>query len=90
MGLSSDDVSDEVTTTYCWMMIAIPKKLWRGFEFETDEELGKQLLRLASHVKLAKLHKHPQGPKKKAKKGYASRREVDRMSRRHWRCKENT
>ncbi|HLM45468.1 MAG TPA: transposase [Myxococcaceae bacterium] len=77
-GLSSYYVADEVKATYGGMMIAIPEKLWRGFESETDEELGKQLRRLASHVKPAKLRKHPRGPKKKVKKGYAPRREVDR------------
>ena len=77
-GLSSYYVADEVKATYGGMMIAIPEKLWRGFESETDEELGKQLRRLASHVKPAKLRKHPRGPKKKVKKGYAPRQEVDR------------
>jgi hypothetical protein len=42
------------------------------------QQLGKQLRRLASHVKPAKLRKHPRGPKKKVKKGYAPRQEVDR------------
>lgn len=76
--LSSYYVADEVKATYGGMMIAIPEKLWRSFESQTDEELGKELLRLASHVKPSKLRKHPRGPKKKEKKGYAPRREVDR------------
>ncbi|MFP2960582.1 transposase, partial [Myxococcus sp. 1LA] len=76
--VSSYYVADEVKATYGGMMIAIPEPLWRGFESQTDEELGKELLRLASHVKPSKLRKHPRGPKQKVKKGYASRREVDR------------
>jgi IS4 transposase len=76
--VSSYYVADEVKATYGGMMIAIPESLWRGFESQTDKDLGKELLRLASHVKPSKLRKQPRGPKKKEKKGYAPRREVDR------------
>lgn len=76
--LSSYYVADEVKATYGGMMIAIPEKLWRSFAPQTDEELGKTLLGLASHVRPSKLRKPPRGPKKKVKKGYAARREVGR------------
>lgn len=55
--VSSYYVADEVKATYGGMMIAIAEPLWRGFESQTDEELGKELLRLASHVKPSKLRK---------------------------------
>jgi hypothetical protein len=71
-------VANEVKATYLGMMIALPEKHWSGFESQTDEELGQELLRLASQVKPAKLRKHPRGAKKKGKKGYAPRREVER------------
>ncbi|MBZ4423378.1 IS4 family transposase [Myxococcus sp. RHSTA-1-4] len=76
--LSSYYVAGEVKATYSGMMIAIPEKLWRGFESQTDEDLSRTLLRMASHVNPAKLRKHPRGQKKKVKKGYAPRQEVDR------------
>jgi IS4 transposase len=78
MEVSSYYVAGEVKATYGGMMIAIPEKDWRGFDSQTEKELSQTLREMARQVNPKKLRKHPRGAKKKAAKGYAPRREVDR------------
>ena len=62
--LSSYYLADEVAGTYRGMMIAIPEEQWQVFATMTAAQLAKVLKALARNVDLAKLQKHPRGPKK--------------------------
>lgn len=57
-------VADEVQMTHRGMMIAIPEDEWVVFHDLRPKELAEILILLASSVSLAKLRKHPRGPKK--------------------------
>jgi IS4 transposase len=57
-------VADEVQMTHRGMMIAIPEDEWVVFHDLSPKELAKILIHLAGSVSLAKLRKHPRGPKK--------------------------
>ena len=57
-------VADEVQMTHRGMMIAIPEDEWVVFRDLTPAELADVLVKLARSVSLARLRKHPRGPKK--------------------------
>lgn len=62
--LSTYYLADEIAGTYRGMMIAIPEKSWKVFSTMTPAQFADVLKELAAQVDLAKLQKHPRGPKK--------------------------
>jgi hypothetical protein len=62
--LSAYYLADEIAGTYRGMMIAIPEDQWEVFGRLTTAQLVKILKELARNVDLARLTKHPRGPKK--------------------------
>jgi hypothetical protein len=72
--LSTYYLADEIAGTYRGMMIAIPEKHWDVFARATAAQLASALKALAGKVDLAKLTKHPRGPKKPKPKRKRSRR----------------
>jgi len=62
--LSTYYLAEEVAGTYRGMMIAIPGKHWDVFATMAPPRLARVLEELAAKVDLAKLMKHPRGPKK--------------------------
>jgi hypothetical protein len=72
--LSGFYLADEIAGTYRGMMIAIPEEHWAVFGTMTTGQLVKVLKELAMKVNLAKLKKHPRGPKKPTPKRRRSKR----------------
>jgi hypothetical protein len=72
--LSTYYLAEEIAGTYRGMMIAIPEKSWGVFSTLTPAQLAKVLKELAAKVDLAKLKRHPRGPKKPPPRRYRSRR----------------
>lgn len=62
--LSTYYLADEIAGTYRGMMIAVPEAHWDIFATMTPAQLVRVLKELAGRVDLAKLQKHPRGPKK--------------------------
>ena len=62
--LSGYYVSNEISTIYPGMNIAIKSDHWQVFHKMTDAQMVKVLRDLASKVELSKFKKHPRGPKK--------------------------
>jgi IS4 transposase len=61
--LSGYYLADEISSTYCGMMIAIEAEQWMIFRELTQSELVKLLRRLAKKVNLSRFRKSPRGPK---------------------------
>jgi hypothetical protein len=57
-------LANEISETYCGMMIAIEAEQWEIFRKLTQAELLQVLRKLAKKVKLSAFRKHPRGPKK--------------------------
>jgi IS4 transposase len=57
-------LANEISATYCGMMIAIEAEQWEIFRKLTQAELLQVLRKLAKKVKLSAFRKHPRGPKK--------------------------
>lgn len=57
-------IANEVRTTVPGMSIAIENATWEAYQTMDSALLARQLLRWASLVQLAKLKRHPRGPKK--------------------------
>ena len=72
--LSTYYLADEIAGTYRGMMIAIPEEHWHVFATATPAQLADVLKGLARKVDLAKLTKHPRGPKKPKPRRQRSRR----------------
>jgi hypothetical protein len=72
--LSTYYLAEEVAGTYRGMMIAIPAQHWQAFATMTVAQLARVLKDLARKVDLAKLRKHPRGPKKPRPRRQRSRR----------------
>jgi hypothetical protein len=72
--LSTYYLADEIAGTYRGMMIAIPEKHWNVFATATPAQLADVLKELARKVDLAKLTKHPRGPKKPKPRRQRNRR----------------
>jgi hypothetical protein len=72
--LSTYYLADEIAGTYRGMMIALPEKHWTVFAPMTPAQLARVLKELAAKVDLAKLRKHPRGPKKPQTPRQRSRR----------------
>jgi len=62
--LSTSYLADEIAGTHRGMMIAIPEEEWNVFATMTPAQFANVLKALARKVDLAKLTKHPRGPKK--------------------------
>jgi DDE family transposase len=62
--LSGYYLADEIAGTYRGMMIAIPEAHWEIFGTLSLAQFVRELKQLARQVDLAKLKKHPRGPKK--------------------------
>jgi hypothetical protein len=56
-------LTNEISTVYSGMMIAVPHADWREFQTFSLTRLAAQLLRWARGVDLKKYPKHPRGPK---------------------------
>lgn len=72
--LSTYYLADEIAGTYRGMMIAIPARHWNVFATMTPAQLARVLKDLARKVDLAKLQKHPRGPKKPKPRRQSHRR----------------
>jgi hypothetical protein len=72
--LSTYYLTDEIAGTYRGMMIAIPEAFWEVFTTMTPSRFATVLKRLAGKVDLAKLQKHPRGPKKPKQRPRHNRR----------------
>ena len=72
--LSGYYLADEIAGTYRGMMLAIPEEHWEVFAALTTAQLVTVLKELARKVDLAKLRKHPRGPKKPKPQRRRSRR----------------
>lgn len=72
--LSTYYLTDEIAGTYRGMMIAIPEVFWEVFTTMTPSRFATVLKRLAGKVDLAKLQKHPRGPKKPKQRPRHNRR----------------
>jgi IS4 transposase len=70
-GVSLYYVANEIRVSYQGMMIAVSSEAWHPYENLSDEDLSRALLDIATHVNPRTLRKHPRGPKKLVKKGYA-------------------
>lgn len=57
-------IANEVRASVSGMSIAIEPVAWEPFQTATPGSLAKEMLRWATHVKLAKLKRHPRGEKK--------------------------
>jgi hypothetical protein len=62
-GLSAYYVADEISRTYCGMMIAVPEPQWHHFRSFTPAQLAALLVRLAANVQLRRLAKKRCGPR---------------------------
>lgn len=70
-GVSLYYVANEIKIGYHGMLIAVPSKAWQDYSDLADEEFSRLFLDVAKHVNPRKLRKHPRGPKKLVRKGYA-------------------
>lgn len=70
--LSSYYLATEIKAQYTGMMTAIVALAWQAYDALTAQQLGRVLLKIATHVDPMTLRKHPRGPKKPKKKGYVS------------------
>lgn len=70
--LSSYYFAVEIKAHYAGMMVAIAVAAWRAYDALTAQQLGRELMRIATHADPMALRKHPRGPKKPKKKEYVS------------------
>ena len=62
--LSNFYVTEEISSVYRGMMIALPPKKWAVFQAMSQAHLGKWLRRLAGGIDFGSYQKHTRGPKK--------------------------
>ena len=65
-------VADDVRTDYRGMLIALAASAWAAFDEQSPTALARTLRAVAAYIDPRTLRKHPRGPKKKVRKGYAS------------------
>ena len=70
-GISYYYVAGEIKSSYRGMMIAVPDEAWVPCRDLSTKDLAHLLLEIAAHVDPTRFRKHPRGPKKVVKKGYA-------------------
>jgi len=62
---------NDIKTTFEGMLIALPDEAWAPYRSLSPQQASSLLLETAAFVNIAKFRKHPRGPKKIVKKGYA-------------------
>jgi hypothetical protein len=62
--LSNFSLTDEISSVYRGMMIAVPPEQWEVFQTMGHAELAKLLCRWAQGIDLGNYRKQPRGPKK--------------------------
>ncbi len=67
-GVSDYFLTEELSSTYRGMLIAVPAKQWQPLRKLTAQQLAKTLLKWAKNVDLSAYPKHKRGPKKPARK----------------------
>ncbi|MGT2493898.1 transposase [Cupriavidus basilensis] len=68
--LSPYYLAGEIRATYAGMMIAVPAEVWQSiYDPLTPAQLGRMLLKIATHVDPRAMRKHARGPKAPKKKG---------------------
>jgi IS4 transposase len=65
-------VADDVRSDYRGMLIALAASAWAAFDDLSPTALARTLRAVAAYIDPRTLRKHPRGPKKKVRKGYAS------------------
>lgn len=70
--LSPYYLASEIRATYTGMMIAVPPDVWQAYDLLTPAELGRELIKMATHVDPRAMRKHTRGPKAPKKKGYVA------------------
>lgn len=70
-GVSLYYVANEIKIGYHGLIIAVASEAWYPYRDLSDKDFSRALLEIATHVNPRTLRKHPRGPKKVVKKGYA-------------------
>ncbi|WP_374063812.1 hypothetical protein [Cupriavidus sp. DF5525] len=70
--LSPYYLASEIRATYAGMMIAVPPEVWQAYDLLTPAQLGRELIKMATHVDPRAMRKHTRGPKAPKKKGYVA------------------
>jgi IS4 transposase len=78
MELSVYYIALEIRANYAGMMIATDAGDWQRYESLSTKEFAKALLALAAHIKPQYLRSYPRKPKVRKKKGYVSKRAVQK------------
>lgn len=63
-------VAHDVRALFAGMAVALPAEAWSRFDAMAPTALAAVVLRVARHVRMDTLRKHPRKPKPKRKKGY--------------------
>lgn len=71
-------IAQEVRESYRGLLIAVDPKVWEHYDAQGPRSLALTLQRMAHHVRLEALRKHPRKNTPKRKPGYAPRKEVQR------------
>jgi IS4 transposase len=71
-------VADDVRTDYRGMRIAIAAAVWEAFDAMPPARLARTLRTIAANVDPRTIRKHPRGPKRRLKQGYAPKAQVQR------------
>jgi hypothetical protein len=66
--LSPYYLAGEIRATYAGMMIAVQAEVWQTYDSLMPAQLGRTLLKIATHVDARALRKHPRGPKRPRRK----------------------
>lgn len=70
--LSPYYLASEIRATYTGMMIAVPPEVWQAYDLLTPAQLGRELIKMATHVDPRAMRKHTRGPKAPKKRGYVA------------------
>nr|WP_254616002.1 transposase [Cupriavidus basilensis] len=70
--LSPYYLASEIRATYAGMMIAVPPEVWQAYDLLTPAQLGRELIKMATHVDPRVMRKHTRGPKAPKMKGYVA------------------
>lgn len=71
-------VAQEVREYYRGLLVAVDPAVWEHYDSQGPAALALTLQRMAAHVRLEALRKHPRKPTSKRKPGYAPRSDVQR------------
>jgi IS4 transposase len=70
-GVSLYYVANEIKIGHHGLMIAVPSEVWQPYHNLSTKDFSRAFLEIADHVDPRTLRKHPRGPKRIVKKGYA-------------------